>query len=262
MVVDFSQFAGKTLILYNDAPAAFPARVAGYDYYTGGPDLTPGGAPTHPARLRARTPAPSCRSRCARQPPRRPAFTPDRSSSGRVRTTTPTAPGVFESSQHPIIVGQAALQPRLRHQLRGSGDCTSPTRTAKCDGFARINQQGGDLFTFNTLSAATQLAMQMQPKAHPRRDELGDLRRVRADDGQPRPRGRPGAHAGAQNIILYPYVNPATEIIDGTNLPAAATSTPDLPRPRTGPRSGRSPTTAWTPTRSTSTSSTSRCSTG
>ena len=28
VVVDFSKFAGKTLILYNDAPAAFPARVA------------------------------------------------------------------------------------------------------------------------------------------------------------------------------------------------------------------------------------------
>ncbi len=46
VIVDFSQFAGQTLILYNDAPAAFPARVPGYDYYTGGPDLTPSGAPT------------------------------------------------------------------------------------------------------------------------------------------------------------------------------------------------------------------------
>ncbi|HEY3410621.1 MAG TPA: hypothetical protein VGK53_20830, partial [Propionicimonas sp.] len=44
-VVDFSKFAGKTLILYNDAPAAFPARVASYDYYTGAPDLSPNGAP-------------------------------------------------------------------------------------------------------------------------------------------------------------------------------------------------------------------------
>jgi FtsP/CotA-like multicopper oxidase with cupredoxin domain len=45
-IVDFSKFAGKTLILYNDAPAAFPARVPQYDYYTGGPDLSPAGAPT------------------------------------------------------------------------------------------------------------------------------------------------------------------------------------------------------------------------
>ncbi len=46
VIVDFSQYRGKTLILYNDAPAAFPARVSGYDYYTGGPDLSPVGAPT------------------------------------------------------------------------------------------------------------------------------------------------------------------------------------------------------------------------
>ncbi len=46
VIVDFSKFAGQTLILYNDAPAAFPARVASYDYYTGAPDLTPVGAPS------------------------------------------------------------------------------------------------------------------------------------------------------------------------------------------------------------------------
>ena len=46
VIVDFSQFAGQTLILYNDAPAAFPARVSTYDYYTGAPDLSPVGAPT------------------------------------------------------------------------------------------------------------------------------------------------------------------------------------------------------------------------
>ena len=38
VIVDFSQFAGKTLILYNDAPTAFPALVPQYDYYTGAPD--------------------------------------------------------------------------------------------------------------------------------------------------------------------------------------------------------------------------------
>ena len=34
VVVDFAAFAGKTLILYNDAPAAFPAGVPTYDYFT------------------------------------------------------------------------------------------------------------------------------------------------------------------------------------------------------------------------------------
>lgn len=46
VLVDFSQYAGQTLILYNDAPAAFPALDPRYDYYTGAPDLTSsGGAP-------------------------------------------------------------------------------------------------------------------------------------------------------------------------------------------------------------------------
>ena len=47
VVVDFSAYAGKTLILYNDAPAAFPAGVPTYDYYTGVADqMDVGGAPT------------------------------------------------------------------------------------------------------------------------------------------------------------------------------------------------------------------------
>lgn len=47
VIVDFSQFAGKTIILYNDAPAAFPALVPQYDYYTGNPDRTDiGSTPT------------------------------------------------------------------------------------------------------------------------------------------------------------------------------------------------------------------------
>jgi hypothetical protein len=47
VLVDFSNFAGRTLILYNDAPTAFPALDPRYDYYTGDPDqTTSGGAPT------------------------------------------------------------------------------------------------------------------------------------------------------------------------------------------------------------------------
>ncbi|MEI7817262.1 MAG: FG-GAP-like repeat-containing protein, partial [Desulfuromonadales bacterium] len=38
VIIDFKDFAGKTLILYNDAPAAWPAGVGLYDYYTGAPD--------------------------------------------------------------------------------------------------------------------------------------------------------------------------------------------------------------------------------
>lgn len=47
VLVDFTPYAGRTLILYNDAPAAFPALDPRYDYYTGNPDQTDsGGTPT------------------------------------------------------------------------------------------------------------------------------------------------------------------------------------------------------------------------
>jgi FtsP/CotA-like multicopper oxidase with cupredoxin domain len=47
VVVDFSQFAGQTLILYNDSPAPVPAADPRLDYFTGDSDQTStGGAPT------------------------------------------------------------------------------------------------------------------------------------------------------------------------------------------------------------------------
>jgi FtsP/CotA-like multicopper oxidase with cupredoxin domain len=50
VIVDFSAFAGKTLILYNDAPAPVPAFDVRLDYYTGDPDQTASGSapPTLP----------------------------------------------------------------------------------------------------------------------------------------------------------------------------------------------------------------------
>lgn len=53
VVVDFSQYAGQTLILYNDGPAPIPAFDPRYDYFTGDTDQSngpngngTGGAPT------------------------------------------------------------------------------------------------------------------------------------------------------------------------------------------------------------------------
>ncbi|HET7831331.1 MAG TPA: choice-of-anchor D domain-containing protein [Gallionella sp.] len=42
-IIDFSQYAGKTLILYNDAPAPNPAFDPRNDYFTGDPDQTAAG---------------------------------------------------------------------------------------------------------------------------------------------------------------------------------------------------------------------------
>ncbi len=215
VIVDFSRYAGKTLILYNDAPAAFPARVASYDYYTGGPDLSPAGAPsTLPGygpntrtimqvNIANTTPAPAFNLAALQA-----AFKHHADGSG-----------AFESGQHPVIVGQAAYNSAYGTSFAASGYCSSPTSTNKCDGFARINQQGGDLFTFDTLMGA-KLSVPLQPKA------LHDEMNAASFDEFGRMTANLGVEAvpatpGAQTITLYPYVNPSTELIDGTNLPSA-----------------------------------------
>lgn len=46
VIIDFSQFAGKTVILYNDGPTAVPAADARLDYYTNDVDQTSSGGAT------------------------------------------------------------------------------------------------------------------------------------------------------------------------------------------------------------------------
>ncbi len=218
VVVDFSKYAGKTLILYNDAPAAFPARVASYDYYTGDPDNTDiGGAPST-------VPGFGPNTRTIMQVKVAGAVTSPSlfSLSKLVSAFTHKADnsGVFESGQHPIIVGQAGYNRAYGKSFTTAGDCSNPASTIKCDGFARINQQGGEPFTFDTLSG-NKISILLQPKAL--HDEMNsssfdEYGRMTANIGLEAVPANPGA----QNVVLYPYVNPATEVIDGTKLQSAA----------------------------------------
>ena len=233
VIVDFSQFRGKTLILYNDAPAAFPARVSTYDYYTGGPDLSPVGAPTT-------LPGYGPNTRTVMQvkvSDAVPAVAFDRPGTTNDRMGTLMAAfahhadnsGVFESGQHPIIVGQATYNTALGTDFVGTGWCNSPTNpTARCDGYARIQEgsQPTDLFGFNTiLSPTARLQIKFEPKAI--HDEMNsanfdDFGRMTANLGLE----APGATPLTQNIILYPYVNPPTENLDASRLPSSLHVTP------------------------------------
>jgi spore coat protein A len=49
ILVDFRGFEGRSIVLYNDAPAPFPAGDIRNDYYAGGPDLTCIGGAAAPA---------------------------------------------------------------------------------------------------------------------------------------------------------------------------------------------------------------------
>ena len=143
VIVDFSQYAGQTLILYNDAPAAFPARVGCYDYYTGGPDLSPACAPTTlpgygpntrtvmQVKIADTTPAPAYDLKALNA-----AFLHHADGSG-----------VFESGQNPTIVGQAGYNAAYGTNFTTAGWCNNPTNPSPlCDGFARISEQGLDMF--------------------------------------------------------------------------------------------------------------------
>jgi FtsP/CotA-like multicopper oxidase with cupredoxin domain len=213
VIVDFSKFAGKTLILYNDAPAAFPARVPSYDYYTGAPDLSPVGAPTtlpgYGPNTRtimqvtiAGTPAPAFNLTKLRN-----AFKHNANGTG-----------VFESGQHPIIVGQAAYNSAYGTSFAASSNCNAPGSTLqRCDGLVRVSDTS--TFGFNTLRAPNvKMSIPLQPKAiHDETnastfDEYGRMTANLGIEAQP-------PTPGQQNVTLYPFVNPGTELIDGTNLP-------------------------------------------
>ena len=113
VIVDFSQYAGKTLILYNDAPAPFPASDPRYDYYTNNADQTAeGGAPsTQPGK------GPNIRTIMQiRVADKTPAAAYDLAglqavfAKGSIPATgtTATNSGVFATSQEPVIMPQAA----------------------------------------------------------------------------------------------------------------------------------------------------------
>ena len=209
VIVDFSQFAGKTLILYNDAPAAFPARVPSYDYYTGASDgLTlPGYGPNTRTVMQVKI---------AANPP---AAAFNVTSFKNLFTHKANGSGVFEASQDPIIVGQAGYNSAYGKSFVASGDCSNPSGTNKCDGMARINQQGGQDFRFDNLKGSSpQLKVKIEPKAiHDEMnsanfDEFGRMTANLGLEAVP-------ASPATQNVMLYPYTAPPTEVINATNLP-------------------------------------------
>ncbi|MDQ0373409.1 multicopper oxidase domain-containing protein [Cellulomonas humilata] len=216
VIVDFSKFAGRTLILYNDAPAAFPARVPSYDYYTGAPDLSPVGAPEIMPGYGPNTRTVMQVTIAAVDPA--PAFDLVKLQAAFKHNAQGT--GVFESGQHPVIVGQAAYNSAYGSSFAASSNCNAKgSPLQKCDGLVRVNDTTA--FGFNTLRGqATKSSVTLQPKAiHDEMnattfDEFGRMQANLGVEAQP-------PTPGAQNVTLYPYVNPATEIIDGTALPSA-----------------------------------------
>jgi FtsP/CotA-like multicopper oxidase with cupredoxin domain len=199
VIVDFSQYAGKTIILYNDAPAAFPALDPRLDYYTGAPDMTDTGGTTTPqvgygpntrtvmqVRVKAAAPAPAYNSAALTA-----AF-----------TTTATHDGVFKQSQHPVIV------PDSRY------DAVYNDTFVK-DPYVRIYENLQKTFKLLDGSSVT---LPLEPKAI--QDEMGET----FDPEYGRMSGKfglqiPGVGGAQQNLLLYGYWDPPTENLTAQMTP-------------------------------------------
>ena len=117
--------------------------------------------------------------------------------------------GVFQKGQDPIIVGQGAYNSAYGTSFQNSG----PN--------AGLVQIFNTTFSFKTLTggaAGPSLTFPLMPKQI--QDEMGEA----FDHDYGRMSGflgveSPNPQAGVQNMILYPYVNPVSELIDMTSLP-------------------------------------------
>ena len=197
VIVDFSQYAGKTLILYNDAPAAFPAGITTYDYYTGDPDLTDtGGAPTTQPGY-----GPNTRTIMQiKVGPSVGASPYNFAALQAVFAKTASKRGVFEVSQDPVIIPQASYN-------------SAYNKVFLTDTYVRIF----DSFkNFTTVSGA-KVNVTFQPKAL--HDEMGA-----AFDQYGRMSGILGLEnvvttGRVQNFILYNYASPPVDLIRDSMTP-------------------------------------------
>ncbi|MHB1132055.1 MAG: multicopper oxidase domain-containing protein [Chloroflexota bacterium] len=232
VLVDFTPFAGKTLILFNDAPAAFPARIAGYDYYTNGPDNTGSGG----------------------TPPTQPGYGPNTRTVMQIKVNGSggTAPvnhydaaklaqlkgewahhldaagkpaGVFEKSQDPVIFLQAAYNSAYGTNFPAP---TNPAGVA-----ANFIAQTESRRTFKPYDAKTgaegaAVTIDFEPKAI--QDETSEA----YDIVYGRMSGmlgleNPSTVAGAQNFMLYPYPSPQVDIVaDNTAIDGIQGNFPKL----------------------------------
>ena len=206
VVVDFTNFAGKTLILYNDAPTAFPALDPHYDYYTGAPDrVDMGGAPAIPPGL-----GPNVRTVMQIVVNGAGGTAPVDDYDAAYLTTLQTAfasaatPGAFAAGQDPIVVGQTAYNSAYNR--------TFPSRWPNW-GVSRISDSK---LSFQKYDGTQVTNLAMKPKAI--HDEMGatfdDYGRMSAKLGLE----VPFVNAAIANFVLQNFVDPVTEKVSPNQI--------------------------------------------
>ncbi|WP_243313430.1 multicopper oxidase domain-containing protein [Fundidesulfovibrio agrisoli] len=149
VIIDFSAFAGQTVILYQDSPAPVPAFETRVDYYTGNPDQTAvGGSPSTIAGF-----GPNTRTimqfRVGAQASPGSYTTFNLGNLQNAFKSTAQALGVFAASQHPPLVPQA--------EYGSAYNTTFPSTNV-------VPIQANSL-TFTPLGALAPLTINFTPKA-------------------------------------------------------------------------------------------------
>ncbi len=202
VLVDFSAYRGKTLILYNDAPAPFPASDTRYDYHTNDPDQrdTGGADTTLPGK------GPNTRTMMQiRVADTAPADTYDIAALNAVFAKTATNPGVFATDQDPIIIPQAAYN--------SAYNANYPADPARA--FVQIDENSKSFQPINAQGILQpEVTLPFQPKAM--HDEMGGVY-----DEYGRMSGFLGLTSPVSNsvnapFIPYGYASPPVDIIKGT----------------------------------------------
>ncbi|BDG09626.1 choice-of-anchor D domain-containing protein [Anaeromyxobacter paludicola] len=192
VIVDFSQVpAGSKLILYNDAPAPFPAFDTRYDYYTGNMDqASSGGAPTTLPGY-----GPNTRTFMQFVVSSAPAAAPfDLASLQAAFNGTSGQPGPFAASQPVPVVPESAYGPAYG--------------TTLTDNYARIQNTTG--LTFTPINGSAPVTIPLLPKGIQELfDPAGRMNATLATE-------IPNTTATTQTTIPVGYVDPPTDFtLDG-----------------------------------------------
>ena len=192
VIVDFSQFAGQTLILYNDNPAPNPAPDPRLDYYTDNPDQTDsGGAPSTIAGY-----GPNTRTIMQiRVADTTPATEYNTTTLNNAFASTSTTEGAYAAAQRAPIVPQAAY--------------TSAFNQTFSDVYGTIYDNS---LIFTPINATDPVTMSFQAKSI--HDEMGgtydvEYGRMQVQLGVEQTKSTPLT----QTTILYGFADPSTEII-------------------------------------------------
>ena len=193
VIVDFTNFSGKTIILYNDAPAPVPAGDPRYDFYTGNPDYSSTGGVNNQGGA----------------PPTSPGYGPNTRTIMQFRVKTggsETAPvddydsGFLTALQTAIPNAFAAVQdvpivPQPTYPVASGGYSATAT-------YSRISNNS---LTYTPVGSSTPVTMPLKPKAI---QELFDPEgRMNATLGVE----LPFTNAGNQTTVPLGFFEPPTE---------------------------------------------------